>query len=273
MSTSSSHQHETDPARDARGTLVPKRLKWDSFRPCPRLCPVLGGRGYLRIIRTTTITDPYPRIRVFAFQLVDVSLRLLLSLFKLDLGPPTPADAPSAPSTPVSKESFDSSLSKTSEGSLSLFSMGGTRPLPSLTTPSATNELVNDLGGRVGEPSLGRIEDSCRNCWAKLLRHVRDLRRKGVLLSRRRESFVNVLKQDSGNRVPPIHQPTPVRAGRQEDPFPDSQAASLPSIAPVPPPALVPFVYHLPLAHPEAPDLGLISHRVLCWIQFPGPRE
>ncbi|KAF9644947.1 hypothetical protein BDM02DRAFT_819036 [Thelephora ganbajun] len=42
------------------------------------------------------------------------------------LGPPTPRDAPSVP---ISEESSGSSLSKTSEGSLSPLLMGGMRPL------------------------------------------------------------------------------------------------------------------------------------------------
>lgn len=55
------------------------------------------------------------------------------------LGPPTPQGVPSVPSVPVSEESAGSSLSKTSEGSLSPLSMGGMRPLPS-PTPSVTSE-------------------------------------------------------------------------------------------------------------------------------------
>jgi hypothetical protein len=110
------------------------------------------------------------------------------------LGPPTPQDIPSVPSVPVSDKSAGSSLSKTSEGSLSLLSMGGVRPLPS-PTPSVTSEgtvrgpeiplanlrslleglrrqanalergqaltdeLINELKGRIREPSLGKIED------------------------------------------------------------------------------------------------------------------
>ena len=58
-----------------------------------------------------------------------------------------------------------------------------------------------------------------------------------------RECIEAILRRH-GELLPQIHQPTPVCIGRSEDLFPDFQAASIPSIAPVPPPPLVPFVYH-----------------------------
>ena len=58
-----------------------------------------------------------------------------------------------------------------------------------------------------------------------------------------RERFETIL-QRQGELLPVLHQPTPVRAGRQEDLFPDFQASLIPPIPPVPPPPLVPFAYH-----------------------------
>ena len=208
------------------------------------------------------------------------------------LGPPTPQDAPSAPSLPVSEESSGSSLSKTSEGSLSPLEIRGMKPLPS-PTPSvtsegtvrgpeiplanlrslledlrrkadelqrgqaSTNELIDELKGRIWEPSLDKIEDMLQELLnraavpspapplapppptePKTEESISDLSSDilcecvGALLQRHREPF------------PQIHQPTPVRLGRQEDLFPDFQATSVYPTAPVPPPALVPFRYH-----------------------------
>ena len=55
---------------------------------------------------------------------------------------------------------------------------------------------------------------------------------------------VEAILRRHGEPLPQIHQPTPVHVGQSEHLFPDFQAASIPSIAPVPPPPLVPFVYH-----------------------------
>jgi len=209
------------------------------------------------------------------------------------LGPPTPQDVPSVPSIPVSEESAGSSLSKTSEGSLSPLSMG-VRPLPS-PTPSvasegtvrgpdiplanlrslleglrrqadalqrgqaSTNELINELKERIREPSLGKIEDMLQELLDRAAvpptvlppppppppptepeteTSTSELS-SGVLRER-----VEAILQRHREPLPPIHQPTPVRIGRPEDLFPDFQTASIPPIAPVPPPPLVPFVYH-----------------------------
>jgi hypothetical protein len=205
------------------------------------------------------------------------------------LGPPTPQDIPSVPSVPVSDESAGSSLSKTSEGSLSPLSMGGVRPLPS-PTPSvtsegtvrgpeiplanlrslleglrrqadalergqaSTNELINELKGRIREPSLGKIEDMLQELLNRAAvppqippppptepetEEGSSELSSGILRER-----VEAILQRNREPLPPIHQPTPVRAGRPEDLFPDFQATSIPPIAPVPPPPLVPFVYH-----------------------------
>jgi len=205
------------------------------------------------------------------------------------LGPPTPKDVPSVPSIPVSDESAGSSLSKTSEGSLSPLSMAGMRPLPS-PTPSvtsegtvrgpevplanlrslleglrrqadalergqaSTNELINELKGRIREPSLGKIEDMLQELLNRAAipppiprppptepeteASSSDLS-SGVLRER-----VEAILQRGREPLPPIHQPTPIRAGRPEDLFPDFQTTSIPPVAPVPPPPLVPFVYH-----------------------------
>jgi hypothetical protein len=195
------------------------------------------------------------------------------------LGPPTPKDVPSVPSVP---------LSKTSEDSLSPLSVGGMRPLPS-PTPSvtsegtvrgpevplanlqslleglrrqadalqrgqaSTNELINELKGRVEEPLLAKIEDMLQELLNKAAvpppvppppptepeaEEGPSELSSGIL----RERFETILQRQR-EPLPPIHQPTPVRAGRQEDLFPDFQTTSIPQIAPVPPP-LVPFVYH-----------------------------
>ena len=205
------------------------------------------------------------------------------------LGPPTPQDVPSVPSVPVSFESSGSSLSKTSEGSLSSLSMGGMRTLPS-PTPSvtsegtvrgpeiplanlrrlleglrrqadalqrgqaSTNELINELKGRIREPSLGRIEDMLQELLNRAAvpppappppptepetEGSSSELSSGIL----RERFEAILQRQR-EPLPPIHQPTPVRIGRPEDLFPDFQATSIPPIAPVPPPPLMPFVYH-----------------------------
>ena len=206
------------------------------------------------------------------------------------LGPPTPKDVPSVPSIPVSDESTGSSLSKTSEGSLSPLSMPGMRPLPS-PTPSvasertvrgpeiplanlrslleglrrqadalergqaSTNELINELKGRIREPSLGKIEDMLQELLNRAAVPPPPIPRppptepeteegsselsSGVLRER-----VEAILQRGREPLPPIHQPTPLRPGRPEDLFPDFQAASIPPIPPVPPPPLVPFVYH-----------------------------
>jgi len=205
------------------------------------------------------------------------------------LGPPTPKDMPSVPSIPVSDESTGSSLSKTSEGSLSPLSMAGMRPLPS-PAPSvtsegtvrgpeiplanlrslleglrrqadalergqaSTNELINELKGRIREPSLGKIEDMLQELLNRAAVPPPILRppptepeteegsselSSGILRER-----VEAILQRGREPLPQIHQPTPVRAGRPEDLFPDFQTASIPPIAPVPPPPLVPFVYH-----------------------------
>jgi len=205
------------------------------------------------------------------------------------LGPPTPKDVVSVPSIPVSDESTGSSLSKTSEGSLSPLSMVGMRPLPS-PTPSvtsegtvrgpeiplanlrslleglrrqadalergqaSTNELINELKGRIREPSLGKIEDMLQQLLNRAavpppIPHPPQTEPEtedgsselssGILRER-----VEAILQRGREPFPPIHQPTPVRAGRPEDLFPDFQTASIPPIAPVPPPPLVPFVYH-----------------------------
>jgi hypothetical protein len=205
------------------------------------------------------------------------------------LGPPTPKDVPSVPSVPLSEESSGSSLSKTSEGSLSPLSMGGMRPLPS-PTPSvtsegtvrgpevplanlrslleglrrqadalqrgqaSTNELINQLKGRIEEPSLAKIEDMLQELLNRAAvpppvppppptepetEEGSSELSSGIL----RERFETILQRQR-EPLPPIHQPTPVRPGRQEDLFPDFQATSIPQIAPVPPPPLVPFVYH-----------------------------
>ena len=204
------------------------------------------------------------------------------------LGPPTPQDVPSVPSIPVSDESIGSSLSKTSEGSLSPLSMAGMRPLPSPTRSvtsegtvrgpevplanlrslleglrrqadalergqASTNELINELKGRIREPSLSKIEDMLQELLNRAA--VPPIPRapptepeteegsselsSGVLRER-----VEAILRRGGEPLPPIHQPTPLRAGRPEDLFPDFQAASIPPVAPVPPPPLVPFVYH-----------------------------
>ena len=55
---------------------------------------------------------------------------------------------------------------------------------------------------------------------------------------------VEAILQRHGEPLPQIHQPTPVHVSRSEHLFPNFQAASIPSIAPVPPPPLVPFMYH-----------------------------
>ena len=176
------------------------------------------------------------------------------------------------------------SLSKTSEGSLSPLSMGGMRPLPS-PTPSvtsegtvrgpeiplanlrslleglrrqadalergqaSTNELINELKGRIREPSLGKIEDMLQELLNRAAvpppptepeteESTSELS-SGILRER-----VEAILQRHREPLPQIHQPTPVRIGRPEDLFPDFQAASIPPIAPVPPPPLVPFQYH-----------------------------
>ena len=202
------------------------------------------------------------------------------------LGPPTPKDIPSVP---VSDGSAGSSLSKTSEGTLSPLSMGGMRPLPS-PTPSiasegtvrgpevplanlrslleglrrqadalqrgqaSTNELINELKGRVKEPSLGKIEDMLQELLNRAAvppppvpppptepetEDGSSELSSGIL----RERFETILQRQR-EPLPQIHQPTPVRAGRQEDLFPDFQTTSIPQIPLVPPPRLVPFVYH-----------------------------
>ena len=199
------------------------------------------------------------------------------------LGPPTPKDVPSVP--PISEESSGSSLSKTSEGSLSPLSMRGMRPLPS-PTPSvtsegtvrgpevplanlrslleglkrqadalqrgqaSTNELINELKGKVKEPSLGKIEDMLQELLNRAAVPPPPLTEPGTEEGSSelssgilRERFETILQRQR-EPLPPIHQPTPVRAGRQEDLFPDFQATSMPPIVPVPPPHLVPFVYH-----------------------------
>ena len=205
------------------------------------------------------------------------------------LGPPTPQDVPSVPSVPVSDESTGSSLSKTSEGSLSPLSMGGMRPLPS-PTPSvtsegtvrgpeiplanlrslleglrrqadalergqaSTNELINELKGRIREPSLSKIEDMLQELLNRAAappsvppppptepetEEGSSELSSGILRER-----VEAILQRHREPLPQIHQPTPVRVGRPEDLFPDFQATSIPQIPPIPPPPLVPFVYH-----------------------------
>ena len=210
------------------------------------------------------------------------------------LGPPTPQDVPSVPSVPsvpVSDESSGTTLSKTSEGSLSPLSMGGMRPLPS-PTPSvasegtvrgpeiplanlrslleglrrqadalergqaSTNELINELKGRIREPSLGKIEDMLQELLNRAAvpppvpfppppptepetEEGSSELSSGILRER-----VGAILQRHREPLPPIHQPTPVRVGRPEDLFPDFQTTSIPPIAPVPPPPLVPFAYH-----------------------------
>ena len=205
------------------------------------------------------------------------------------LGPPTPQDVPSVPSLPVSDESTGSSLSKTSEGSLSSLSMGGMRTLPS-PTPSvvsegtvrgpevplanlrslleglrrqadalergqaSTNELINELKGKIREPSLGKIEDMLQELLNRAavpppvppppptepeMEEGSSELSSGIL-----RECVEAILWRHGEPLPQIHQPTPVHVGRSEHLFPDFQAASIPSIAPVPPPPLVPFVYH-----------------------------
>ena len=210
------------------------------------------------------------------------------------LGPPTPQDVASVPSLPVSKESSGSSLSKTSEGSLSPLSMGGMRPLPS-PTPSvtsegtvrgpeiplanlrslledlrrkadalqrgqaSTNELIDELKGRIREPSLDKIEDMLQELLNRAAvpppvpppapppppptepeteESTSELS-SGILRER-----VEAILQRHREPLPPIHQPTPVRLGRPEDLFPDFQTTSIPPTTAVAPPALVPFVYH-----------------------------
>lgn len=205
------------------------------------------------------------------------------------LGPPTPQDAPSIPSVPVSEESSGSSLSKTSESSLSPLSMGGMRPLPS-PTPSvtsegtvrgpeiplanlrslleglrqqadalergqaSTNELINELKGKIREPSLGKIEGMLQELLNRAAvpppvppppptepeteESTSELS-SGILRER-----VDAILRGHREPLPPIHQPTPVRIGRPEDLFPDFQVTSIPPIPPVPPPPLVPFMYH-----------------------------
>ena len=205
------------------------------------------------------------------------------------LGPPTPKDVPSVPSVPVSDESSGTPLSKTSEGSLSPLSMGGMRPLPS-PTPSvtseatvrgpevplanlrslleglrrqadalqrgqaSTNELINELKGKIKEPSLSKIEDMLQELLNRAAvpppvppppptepetEEGSSELSSGIL----RERFETILQRQR-EPLPALHQPTPVRAGRQEDLFPDFQTTSIPPIPPVPPPPLVPFVYH-----------------------------
>ena len=197
------------------------------------------------------------------------------------LGPPTPRDVPSIP---ASEETSGTSLSKTSEGSLSPLSMGGMRPLPSPTPSitsegtvrgpeiplanlrslldglrgqvdalqrgqAMTNDLINDLKDRI--PSLDKVEDMLQQLLNRAAappappptepetEEGSSELSSGIL----RERFEAILQRQR-EPLPPIHQPTPVRLGRQEDLFPDFQAASIPPVAPVPPPPLVPFVYH-----------------------------
>jgi len=205
------------------------------------------------------------------------------------LGPPTPQDVPSVPSLPLSQGSSGSPLSKTSESSLSPLSMGGMRPLPSPTpsvasegtvrgpevplanlrslledlrrkadelqrSQSSTNELINELKGKIREPSLGKIEDMLQELLNRAAvpppvppppqtepeteESTSELS-SGVLRER-----VGAILQRHREPLPPIHQPTPVRLGRPEDLFPDFQVTSIPPTIPVPPPTLVPFVYH-----------------------------
>ena len=205
------------------------------------------------------------------------------------LGPPTPPDIPLVPSVPVSEGSTGSSLSKTSEGSLSSISMGGMRQLPS-PTPSvtsegtvrgpevplanlrslleglrrqadalqrgqaSTNELIDELKGKIKEPSLGKVEDMLQELLNRAAvpppvplppptepetEEGSSELSSGIL----RERFEAILQRQR-EPLPPIHQPTPIRAGRQEDLFPDLQGTSIPPTVPVPPPPLVPFVYH-----------------------------
>jgi len=205
------------------------------------------------------------------------------------LGPPTPQDVPSVPSIPVSDESIGSSFSKTSQGSLSPLSMGGMRPLPS-PTPSvtsegtvrgpeiplanlrslleglrrqadalqrgqeSTNELINELKGKIREPSLSKIEDMLQQLLNRAAvpppappppptepetEEGSSELSSGILRER-----VEAILQRHREPLPPIHQPTPVRIGRPEDLFPDFQTGSMPPVPPVPPPPLVPFVYH-----------------------------
>jgi len=205
------------------------------------------------------------------------------------LGPPTPQDVASVPSLPVSKESSGSSLSKTSEGSLSPLSMGGMRPLPS-PTPSvtsegtvrgpeiplanlrslledlrrkadalqrgqaSTNELIDELKGRIREPSLDKIEDMLQELLNRAAvpppappppptEHETEESTSELSSGILRER-VEAILQRHREPLPPIHQPTPVRLGRPEDLFPDFQTTSIPPTTAVAPPTLVPFVYH-----------------------------
>ena len=204
------------------------------------------------------------------------------------LGPPTPPDIASVPSVPVSEQSAGSSLSKTSEGSLSPLSMGGMRlltsPTQSVTSEgtvrgpeiplanlrslleglkrqadalergqASTNDLINELKGRIREPSLGKIEDMLQQLLNRAAvppippppptepetEEGSSELSSGILRER-----VEAILQRHREPLPQIHQPTPVRAGRPEDLFPDFQTASIPPTVPVPPPPLVPFVYH-----------------------------
>ena len=119
---------------------------------------------------------------------------------------------------------------------------------------ASTNELINELKGRIREPSLGRIEDMLQELLNRAAapppappppptvpetEESSSELSSGILCER----FEAILQRQR-ELLPPIHQPTPVRIGRPEDLFPDFQATSIPPIAPVPPPPLMPFVYH-----------------------------
>lgn len=119
---------------------------------------------------------------------------------------------------------------------------------------ASTNELINELKGRIREPSLGKIEDMLQELLNRAAvpppiprppptepeteESSSDLS-SGILRER-----VEAILQRGREPLPQIHQPTPVRAGRPEDLFPDFQTASIPPVAPVPPPPLIPFTYH-----------------------------
>ena len=119
---------------------------------------------------------------------------------------------------------------------------------------ASTNDLINELKQRIREPSLGKIEDMLQELLDRAAvpppvppppptepetdASTSELS-SGILRER-----VEAILQRHREPLPPIHQPTPVRIGRPEDLFPDFQATSIPPIAPVPPPPLVPFVYH-----------------------------
>ena len=69
-----------------------------------------------------------------------------------------------------------------------------------------------------------------------------------------RERFEAILQRQR-EPLPPIHQPTPARFGRQEDLFPDFKAASTPPVVPGPPHPLVQFVYYpMPSIAPATMD-------------------